>query len=83
MEKQGVKIDVVGSDIDKKDLQERADGISKELDQILGKFELSIQALPVLTNDGRMSAKPVLVSTRIPKVEEPENKPVEDTGLSE
>ncbi len=77
------KIDVVGSKVDQGDLQERADGFSKELDVICGKYELSINAIPKITLDGRMDAVPVFVSSRKPEENKEEKKVEEDVKLSE
>jgi len=86
--KEGVKIDVIGSEIDKGDLQERADNFSKELDVLVGKYELSVQAVATLTPDGRVAGRPVFVSTRQPLKEEAGTDPAhkvekDNAGLSE
>lgn len=85
--KESTRIDVIGSEIDKGDLQERADNLSKEMDVIFGKYELSVQAVPFLTADGRVVARPVFVSSRKPLEKKSEEKetPVEkdNAGLSE
>lgn len=55
------------------DMQERVDAFNKELQPILGKYELGLAALPVFTPDGRVGANPVIISVRQKK--EPEAEP--------
>lgn len=61
-----VNIETIGSEIDKADLQERADGLAKEIQAMLGKYEFFIGAVPGISPDGRLEAKPIFISSRKP-----------------
>lgn len=68
------------------DLQERIDGFNKELQPLLGKFELGLAALQQVTPDGRIMATPIVVSVRgqvkTPVAPAPTTAPAPDAGLS-
>jgi hypothetical protein len=74
---------------EEKDLKERVEGFIKEMNPLMGKYELGLGATADLTQDGRVEAKAVFVSTRKPpapaKEAEGESKSVDDDkgGLSE
>ncbi len=58
------------------DLQERQDGFNKDLQPLLGKYELALTAVPLVMPDGRLAARPAIVSTRVQK--ETESPKAED-----
>jgi len=57
------------------DLQGRVKGLEKELIPLLGKYELGLGAQPGLTQDGKIGARAMFVSTRKPKEEKQEAQP--------
>jgi len=63
-----------------KDIEERVKGLTDELNQLLGKYELGLGALPEYTQDGRTIARPIFMSTR--KLEE-DKVETDTSGLSE
>lgn len=46
------------------DIQERIDGFNKELQPLLGKFELGLGAVPFINPNGTIGANPVILSMR-------------------
>ena len=46
------------------DIKERIDGLNKELAPILGKYELGLSAEAGISSDGRIFARPIVVSAR-------------------
>ncbi len=60
------------------DLKERIDGFQKEIEVLLGKYELGLAAQAIITKDGRVAANPVVISARNLKkpgdLEKPEEK---------
>ena len=63
-----------------KDIEERVKGLTDELNQLLGKYELGLGALPEYNQDGRTIARPIFMSTR--KLEE-DKVETDTSGLSE
>lgn len=66
-----------------KDMQERTDGFNKELQPLLGKYELGLAALPVINPNGTLGAQPVIVSVRKPAGETPDPSADVPAPLSE
>lgn len=50
--------------IDNSDLEERLKGFTDELAPLFGKYELGLASEASLTKDGKITSRPVLVSTR-------------------
>lgn len=66
------------------DIQERIDGFNKELQPLLGKYELGLGALPVIQPNGTIGANPVILSMRGRAEAAPAEAKVEPkAGLSE
>ncbi len=70
-----------------KDFKERIEGMTKELQPLLGKYELGLSAFPEFTQHGTVVARPFFASTRkapaTEKVEEKESEVKDTAGLSE
>lgn len=49
------------------DLQKRVESFNGDLIPLLGKYELGLSAIPFITNDGRIAAKPNVFDDRKPK----------------
>ncbi len=49
---------------EEQDLPKRVDGFNKEMQSLLGKYELALGATPMFFPDGRVGAQPMLSSAR-------------------
>jgi len=61
------------------DIQERVENFNKEMQPLLGKYELGLTSRVSISNDGRILSAPALISTR----EKKEEKTTERPELSE
>jgi len=61
------------------DIQERVENFNKEMQPLLGKYELGLTSRVSISNDGRILSAPALISTR----EKKEEKTIERPELSE
>jgi len=52
------------------DLEERIKGFNDKVGSLLGEFELGLAAQPIIMPDGRLAAKPIIISVRGKKTEE-------------
>jgi len=61
------------------DIQERVESFNKEMQPLLGKYELGLTSRVSISHDGRILSAPALISTR----EKKEEKTTERPELSE
>jgi hypothetical protein len=60
-----------------KDLQKRVEGFNGEMIKLLGKYKLSLGAVALISNDGRILARPQLFDDSKPKQSQPGQKQAE------